>query len=400
MLHRGALNEDEPYLKSAVLHQWLFGYELPDTVMLIRKDGNIWFLATKKKCDFLRAAADNVPAKSPIRSIHLLIRNKADANEANYTTLWSEIGNARVNGEKRVIGMLLKERADNSESGGILGPWEGKLTEHVEADPTDLVDAGPGVAFSMCVKDSDELDLMKKSSVLSNKVMKHGFVKKMEEVIDSEESITHEALAAYVESILEDPSLISLKVPKEDVASCYYPIIQSGGNYNLKVSAVSSGENLTHDVITVSLGARYRNYCSNIARTFLVDPPKKVSDIYEVMLEMQDVCLDAMKPGLPIKGVYKSAVTFLQGRQGFEYLVEHLPKNLGFAMGLDFRESTMLLSPKNGTTFKPDTVFCLALGFQNLELSETDRSSSPDKSPVRNRTNRLCYCVPLPSLVI
>ena len=38
----------------------------------------------------------------------------------------------------------------------------------------------------------------------------------------------------------EDPSAIELKVPPEDVESCYFPIVQSGGSYDFRVSAVSS----------------------------------------------------------------------------------------------------------------------------------------------------------------
>ena len=341
--------------------------------------------ATKKKCEFLEPASQQIPEKSSIRQIHLLLRNKQDQNEGNYGELWSQIETARINGEQRRIGVFLKEREANTSAGGIVGPWEQKLTEWAEADKAEFVEIAAGVSHSMAVKDETELDLLKKSSVLSNKVMKHGLVKKMEQVIDSDETMTHEELATYVEEILEDPSKISLKVPKEDVQSCYYPIVQSGGVYDLRVSAQSTKEQLKYDVITVSLGARYKNYCSNIARTFLVDPPKKVSETYEALLEMQDACLAAMKPGNPFKAVYKAAVRFLQDHRNgaFSYLVDHLPKNLGFGTGLDFRESSLLLSPKNGAVFRQGMVFCLSLGFQDLPLEEQDRSSTPEKSPVR-----------------
>jgi nucleosome binding factor SPN SPT16 subunit len=174
-----------------------------------------------------------------------------------------------------------------------------------------------------------------------------------------------------------------LKVPKEDVQSCYFPIVQSGGVYDLRVSAQSTNANLSNDVMIVSIGARYKQYCSNISRTFFVDPPKKVSEMYDVLLEMQEACLSVMKPGNQLKDVYKAAASYLEAKKGYEYLVQHLPKNLGFCTGLDFRESNMLLSSKSQVAFKRGMVFCLSVGFQDIELKESDRSSLSEKSPVR-----------------
>ena len=38
----------------------------------------------------------------------------------------------------------------------------------------------------------------------------------------------------------------------------------------------TNSKDLKHDVIMCSMGTWYKGYCSNIARTILVDPPKKV----------------------------------------------------------------------------------------------------------------------------
>jgi nucleosome binding factor SPN SPT16 subunit len=376
------MNEDEPYNRSVVLHHWLFGYELPDTILLLQEDGNMYVCSTKKKCEFLKPAV----GKDSDFKIHLLVRNKDDNNAQNYATLLKEAtrgSSSKENAHK--VGVIAKERPSNKDGTNpnwILPPFEQKLDEAVESKSMELVDATHGIALVMAPKDDVERDLMKKSSVLSNKVMKHGFVKTLEEIIEEDTKITNEALAQKIEGILEDPNKIKLNVPPEDVQPCYFPIIQSGGKYDLKVSAQSTSDTLTQDIITVSLGARYKLYCSNIARTFLVDPPKKVSETYEVLLEVQDACLEAMVPGQPLKAVYKAAVSYLQ-KNGHDDLVSKLPKTLGFAQGLDFRDATLTLSPKNGVTFKKGMVFCLSIGFQDLELTASDLSNTPDNSPVR-----------------
>lgn len=382
-LLRAGSDEDNPYTRSVVLQHWLFGYELPDTIMLLTDKGHLWVCATKKKCEFLRAAE----GRDSSLQIHLLLRNKEDGNAGNYAALLEHATAGGEDGPAKV-GVLLKERPINKESGEktVVGAYEAKLDEAVEAKAIELVDATHGLALVMAVKDEAERDLMKKSSIMSNKVMKHGFVKRLEDLIEDmigEEGkkITHEAFASEIEAIIENPKKIKLDVPTEDVQPCYFPIIQSGGKYELKVSAQSTSDNLSPDVIVVALGARYKLYCSNIARTFLIDPPNKVSKNYEILLEVQEACLEAMQPGNPLKAVYKAAVSYLK-KNGQEDLIEKLPKNLGFAQGLDFRDSTLLLSPKNSVTLRKGMVFCLSIGFQDLELSESCLSNTPDDSPV------------------
>ena len=376
-LLRGKLNENEPYLKSVVLHHYLFGYELPDTILLLTHEGHCYILTAKKKCEFLETAVGNAPPGSPILALTILERNKADGNAENFATLFQAV-TASENGATHKMGLLMKERAWNKESGGMLGAWEQYLDNE---SSIELVDVTAGVSFAMSVKDEIELDLIKKSSVLSNKVMKHGCIPRMEEIIDSELKVSHEQLSTEFDAMIEDPSTINLKVPKEDVQSCYFPVVQSGGEYDIRLSAQSTSEPLKYDVVTISLGARYRLYCSNIARTFLVDPPKRVADTYETLLSMQDECIKAMVPGKPLKGVYKAAVDYLQS-SGNEELISKLPKTLGFSIGLDFRDPTLVLSPKNPATFRPGMVFSLVLGFSSVDLPENAKTSTSSKSAV------------------
>jgi len=54
----------------------------------------------------------------------------------------------------------------------------------------------------------------------------------------------------------------------------YTPIIQSGGDYDLKVSAQPNEKNLKPGVILSSLGIRYKSYCASMGRTFLISPSK------------------------------------------------------------------------------------------------------------------------------
>ena len=383
---RGVLDEDQPYLKSVVLHQYLFGYELPDTVMLLTLSGDVHVLATRKKCDFLEPAVEASPDVRGNLTLHIRQRNKADGNAENFEALLEVLRKSRPtdNGDKQktLIGTLLKEVAANTDENGksISAQWNSRLSS------LDTCEVSAGLSMVLSIKDSTELDLLKKSSVLSNKLMKHGCVKKLESIIEESKAISHEGFASLVEQIVEDPSEINLKIPKDDVQACYFPVVQSGGQYDLRISAASSDANLKHDIILVSLGARYKLYCSHISRTFLVDPPKSVSNNYETLLGMQEACVAAIQHGKPLKSVYKAAVQYLRENRA-DHLVDKLPKNLGFCTGLEFRDSNLTLSPKNPATLRAGMVVALVCGFSNIELTDREKRETPKESDVRTNTH-------------
>lgn len=212
--------------------------------------------------------------------------------------------------------------------------------------------------------------------MLSNKVMKHGFVQEMESILDNETKITHEELAKKVEDIILDPSKINIKVSADAVDACYNPIIQSGGTYDIKPSAVSDNKRLSADVILCSIGARYKGYCANVSRTYMVDAPKKVEKTYGTLVLLYDACLEQMIPGNEVKSVFEGAKNFLRKRD--PELLNHLPKSLGFAVGLEFRDSAMLLSATNTNKFVPGMVFNLSVGLHNIPLTEEDKKGCPD----------------------
>lgn len=69
----------------------------------------------------------------------------------------------------------------------------------------------------------------------------------------------------------------------------FTPIIQSGGIYDLKVSAESTDAALTPGVIIASMGIKYKEYCSSIGRTFMISP-HKVSEVDSVLGAIVLIC--------------------------------------------------------------------------------------------------------------
>ena len=79
------------YAKSLVLHTYLFGVELTDTVIILSGDGTIYFLSSKKKIEFLQQLEDAAEGTESVLKPKFLTRNKADSNEENYQTMLEQI---------------------------------------------------------------------------------------------------------------------------------------------------------------------------------------------------------------------------------------------------------------------------------------------------------------------
>lgn len=137
---------------------------------------------------------------------------------------------------------------------------------------------------------------------------------------------------------------------------------------------MSNTDTLHAGVIICSLGLRYRYYCSNIGRTFLIDPNKTQEKNYEFLLELQARVLDTIRDGVKINEVYQKALDHIKAKR--PDLEKHFTKNIGFAMGIEFRESSYVLNPKNSRELKNGMVLNLSLGFADLENPKpTDKRS-------------------------
>jgi nucleosome binding factor SPN SPT16 subunit len=120
---------------------------------------------------------------------------------------------------------------------------------------------------------------MDSAAKTSSVIMKEHVMPKILSVIDEGKKVTHSKLSEDFENALTNQlKKFKTKLPStlntDFVDICYPPIIQSGGVFSLKPSAISSDERLDSGIILCSLGARYKSFCSNIGRTFMIDPTK------------------------------------------------------------------------------------------------------------------------------
>lgn len=356
-------SEDLRYLKSSALNIWLLGYEFPETIMVFTRK-QIHFLCSQKKASLLdvvkKAAKEAVGV-----DVLMHIKGKSEDGSSQMEVI---LRNIRSLGDDSVVGYLVKEAPE----GKLLETWAEKLKN----SNLKLCDVTNGLSDLFAVKDSGELTNMKKAAFLSASVMKNFVVPKLEKVIDEEKKVSHSSLMDDTEKVILEPVKIKVKLKAENIDICYPPIFQSGGQFDLRPSASSNDQPLYYEsasVIICAVGSRYNSYCSNVARTFLIDANSLQSKAYAVLLKAHEAAIGALKPGNAVSAVYQAALSVVE-REAPE-LVGNLTKTAGTGIGLEFRESGLNLNAKNDRVLKTGMVFNVSLGFQNLQTQTSNPKS-------------------------
>ena len=105
------------------------------------------------------------------------------------------------------------------------------------------------------------------------------WVDEMADVLDADKKVSHVALTTKLSSKIDDASffkkiekLLPSDFDSQQLDWSYGPVVQSGGQYDFKMSAQSNAESLNSGVIVTGLGFRYKTYCATLARSYLIDP--------------------------------------------------------------------------------------------------------------------------------
>ncbi|KAK9895707.1 SPT16-domain-containing protein [Cystobasidium minutum MCA 4210] len=362
LLVSGASDEDNPYRKTTALQTWLLGYEFPSVLSVITPEKMLFVMSSGKAKylnHLLKPPSDAPTDGQDWPKIEILGRAKDEAeNKKFFQQALDELK------EKGTVGTFSKDKF----KGKFVDEWNAFLKEsNVELDTRDV---GPPLAGPLAVKDDDEITKQRCAAEMSIKLMNY-FTEQMSDVIENDKKITHEKLAEQIEGKLDDGAYWAKFRPSDGSRIdrsfsewCYSPIIQSNGNYDLKSSAQSDDQRMKLGVILCSLGVRYKSYCSNVGRTFMIDPHETQESNYMFLLSLQTYATELIKEGAIIKDVYNQLVQKIRDEK--PDLEKYFVKTAGFTIGIEFRESSYVIGPKCNRPVHSDMIFSLSLGFQDI----------------------------------
>jgi nucleosome binding factor SPN SPT16 subunit len=297
-----------------------------------------------------------------------------------------------IKGAGKKTGTIARSEA----TGPFADEWR-KLYSEISKE-VDELDISQALSSAFAVKDETELRSMRTASRTCSGVISDYWIDEMAGVLDSEKKVSHASLAKKIADKIDDSKFFSKisKLPADfdslQLDWAYGPVIQSGGHYDLSFNAQSDKENLHSGTIIAGLGFRYKTYCSVLARTFLIDPSKSQVANYKILLAAHDAVLKETKDGAVIKDVYNKALGVVKAKR--PDLEKHFGKNVGAGIGIELKDSNLILNGKNTRSLKDGMTLSITTSLSDLTNDKIKDSRGAKYSLVITDTIRVTHAEP------
>ncbi|KAB8199049.1 FACT complex subunit spt16 [Aspergillus parasiticus] len=361
----GKTDEANSFQKNNAMHFWLLGYEFPATLMVFTTD-MMYVVTTAKKAKHLE------PLKGGKIPVEILVTSKDPDEKTRSFEKCLEV----IKSAGKRVGVLPKDTA----AGPFAEDWKrafANITQDVEE--VDISPALSSAAFS--VKDTDELVAIRNASRACSGLMSEYFVDEMSRLLDEEKQMTHKALSMRIDAKIDDAKFFKklAKLPAEfdpqQIDWAYGPVIQSGGKYDLRLTATSDNSHLQAGIIVAGFGIRYKTYSSIIARTYLVDPSKSQEANYAFLLNLHDAVMKDVRDGTMAKDLFNKAIGLVRAKK--PELESHFVKSVGAGIGIELRDSNMVLNGKNNKILKSGMTLSITVGLTDVEeLESKDKNNA------------------------
>ena len=366
---RGKFVEDDKestQTKTSIFHDYIFNYDLTDTIIFFSPK-TIYFLVASKKKSLIESTKKpkeivNVP------QIKIILRTPSDDNTPKIKEIFENI-KQEINKNEINIGYIKEEK-------GIGKAVEEFYSVADNIDNIHLVDTPNLIDEIIQTKDKNELNLINISSRYSCYLLDY-LNKEFENDVEEEKTIRHIKISEEVKKMYEkdnfkkkfkekyskyniNPQLLEVK---------YVPVIQSGGKYTLDCFQESDNNELSSDIIICKAFSSYKDYNSQVIRTFMIDSNKTQQNQYKILLAAFDKILVLLKEGISKKAtlgdIYKEIKDFIISRD--ENLKDCIPECLGYGLGLETVNNNLRIIADSKVIIQKGMVIFIHLSLQNLE---------------------------------
>ena len=303
------------------------------------------------------------PANYKGPQVEFITRNINEGNEESH----EKIRKAILRGDNTSIGKLVNEPG----IGVIPEEWN-KILGSIQGNVEDVLDCSILMDEILAVKEPEELENIKIASKYACFIMEN-LNRRFENIIDEDKKVPHSTIANEIKGLTEKPQFQNkfkeksklqnnIELPNLEISS--HPIIQSGGNYSLSPLSPNDNNNLSSDVIICKVNSRYKDYNSNIIRTFMIDSDKTQQNYYKILYEAFNHLISQMQEGVLISQLYEKVFDFIISKDAS--LKDHIPDNFGNGIGLENLNQSLIINRSNYRKLAPGMSFNIIMSFINL----------------------------------
>ncbi len=243
-------------------------------------------------------------------------------------------------GRKQVYEQIKEESRTNKI--GVNGRYvsmnqKKRLEKELEAE---LVDVSDELQEQRSVKDEEEIKNIKKACDVTRKALD-----KAKEGVEQGKK-ENEVFIDLHELYYNEPVKLS-----------FTPIVASGKN-SVYIHVFPENKKIRrNDTVIVDTGCRVNNYCSDMTRTFCLNPSKQQEKIINLTERAVEKALSEVRPGMTGAEAYRLVEQFFED----ESVLDNWKYSLGHGVGLNIHESPSL-SLESEDVLKEGMVFTLEPG--------------------------------------
>lgn len=350
LVRDGVEDEEVIKLKTIAVQEWLFRFEFINSILVIGRERMV-FYGNADKIKLFQLATESAAKSGKKVSV---VEKSEPVSPDEVKRLFAEIGQL----EAKSFGVFSREK----QKGKMVETFD----EEFRSAGFEEVDVSTAVQEIMSVKLPADLRLLETACRVTSYFFGQ-FVNTLETVIDDNSRLAHSEISRQLEDMLvKSKGAIERKfgVRAQFFDYAYSPIVQSGGEYDLRPNAENTDSRLSHDCILLNMSGKYLGLICNVFRTLMINPGEEDKNNYKALLDIHRRVIRSVKAGRVLNTVYEEGAQY--ARETYPHLADKLPINFGFGIGYEFKESCLLINRKNTRKVESGNAFTVITSLRDL----------------------------------
>ena len=358
-------NEQSFQQKTSRMHEYILSYDFSDSIIFFSPK-NVYFLVSSKKKIMIESIKRPTGINAP--QIKVILRSPPEDNTPKIKNILEDILK-EINKSEINLGYIKEEKG--------VGKTVDEFYKVAESmNEINLVDSPLLVDEVLQIKDKIEQSLINISSKYSCYLLEY-LNKEFENDVEDEKTISHEKISSIIKNLPEKESFNKKFVEKNsklraDPSSFevkYAPVIQSGGKYTWDPLQPSDKNKLSSDIIICKSFAVYKEYNSQVIRTFMIDADKSQQTQYKILLAAFDKMISLLKEStskdVTLGEIYTSIKEFIISKD--ETLKDCIPDCMGYGVGIEFSNESLRITENSKVLIQKGMVLFILLSLRNLK---------------------------------